>query len=39
MHEKPGRNCPVVAFELYLSQLNPLDKFLFQHPKRSASTS
>ena len=37
MNEKP--NCPVVSFELYLSHLNPLNEFLFQRPKRNASTS
>ena len=30
MYEKPGPNCPVVSFELYLSHLNPLNEFLFQ---------
>ena len=39
MHEKPGPNCPVVSFELYLSRLNPLKEFLFQRPKRNVSTS
>ena len=37
MYEKPGPNCPVVSFELYLSHLNP--EFLFQRPRRNASTS
>ena len=35
MYEKPGPNCPVVSFELYLSHLNPLNEFLFQRPKRN----
>ena len=39
MYEKPGPNCPVVSFELYLSRLNPLKEFLFQRPKRNVSTS
>ena len=39
MYEKPGPNCPVVSFELYLSHLNPLNEFLFQRPKRNVSTS
>ena len=39
MYEKPGKYCPVVSFELYLSHLNPLNKFLFQRPKRNVSTS
>ena len=39
MYEKPGPNCPVVSFELYLSHLNPLNDFLFQRPKRNASIS
>jgi len=39
MYEKPGPNCPVVSSELYLSHLNPLNKFLFQRPKRNVSTS
>jgi len=39
MYEKPGPNCPVVSFELYLSHLNPLNEFLFQRPRRNASTS
>ena len=39
MYEKPGPNCPVASFELYLSQLNPLNKFLFQRPKRNVSIS
>ncbi|KAL9981815.1 hypothetical protein ACROYT_G010570 [Oculina patagonica] len=39
MYEKPGSNCPVVSFELYLSHLNPLNEFLFQRPKRNVSTS
>ena len=40
MYEKRGGpNCPVVSFELYLSHLNPLNEFLFQRPKRNASTS
>ena len=39
MYEKPGKNCPVFSFELYLSHLNPLNEFLFQSPKRNASTS
>ena len=38
MYEKPGPNCPVVSFELYLSHLNPLNEFLFQRPKRNVST-
>ena len=29
MYEKPGPNCPVVSFELYLSHLHPLNEFLF----------
>ena len=29
MYEKPGPNCPVVSFELYLGHLNPLNEFLF----------
>ena len=29
----------MVSFELYLSHLNPLDEFLFQRPKRNASSS
>ena len=29
MHEKPGPNCPVVSFELYLSHLNLLNEFYF----------
>ena len=37
MYEKPGPNCPVVSFELYLR--HPLNEFLFQHPRRNASTS
>ena len=32
--EKAGPNCPVVSFDL-----NPLNEFLFQRPKRNASTS
>jgi len=39
MYEKPGPNCPMVSFELYLSHLNPLNEFLFQRPRRNASTS
>ena len=39
MYEKPGPNCPVVSFELYLSHLNPLNEFLFQRPRGNASTS
>ena len=39
MYEKPAPNCPVVSLELYLSHLNPLNEFLFQHSKRNASTS
>ena len=39
MYEKPGPTCPVVSFELFLSHLNPLNEFLFQRPKRNASTS
>ena len=39
MYEKPGPNCPVVSFELYLSHLHQLNEFLFQRPKRNASTS
>ena len=39
MYEKPGPNCPVVSFELYLSHLNPLNEFLLQRPKRNVSTS
>ena len=39
MHEKPGSNCPVASFELYLSHLNPLNEFLFQRPKRNVSIS
>ena len=39
MYGKPGPKCPVVSFELYLSHLNPLNKFLFQRPKRNDSTS
>jgi len=38
-YEKPGPNCPVVSFELYPSHLSPLNKFLFQHPKRNVSAS
>ena len=38
MYEKPGPICPVVSFKLYLSHLNPLNEFLFQHPKRNIST-
>ena len=37
MYEKPGPNCPVVSFELYLSHLNPLNEFLFQRLKRNIS--
>ena len=39
MYEKPGPNCPVVSFDLNLSHLNSLNEFLFQRPKRNASTS
>ena len=39
MYEKPGPNCPVVSFELYLSHLNPLNEFLFQHSKRMFGTT
>ena len=39
MYEKPGPNCPVASFELYLSHLNPLNEFLFQCPKRNVSIS
>ena len=39
MYEKPGPNCPVASFELYLSHLNPLNEFLFQRPKRNVSIS
>ena len=39
MYEKPGLNCPVASFELYLSNLNPLNEFLFQRPKRNVSIS
>ena len=39
MYEKPGPNCPVVSFELHLSHLHPSNEFLFQPPKRNASTS
>ena len=39
MYEKPGPNCPVASFELYLSHLNPLNGFLFQRPKRNVSIS
>ena len=38
-YEKPGPNCAVVSFAWYLSQLNPSNEFLFQHPKRNVSTS
>ena len=39
MYEKPGPNCPVVSFDIYLSHLNPLNEFLFQRPNGNASTS
>lgn len=39
MYKKPGPNSTVVSFELYLRQLNPLNEFLFQRPKRNLSTS
>ena len=39
MYEKPGLNCPVVSFELFLSHLNPLNEFICQRPKRNVSTS
>ena len=26
IYEKPGPNCPLVSFELYLSHLNPLNE-------------
>ena len=39
MYEKPGPNCPVVSFKLYLNHLNPLNEFLFQRPKRNTCTS
>ena len=39
MYEKPGPNCPVVSFKKYLSHLHPSNEFLFQPPKRNASTS
>ena len=39
MFEKPGPNCLVVSFKLYLSHQNPLNKSLFQRPKRIVSTS
>ena len=39
MYEKPGPNCPVVSFELYLCLLNPLNEFLFQRPKRNVCIS
>ena len=39
MYEKPGPNCPVPSFELFLSHLNPLNKFLFQCLKRNVSIS
>ena len=39
MNEKPGPNCPLVSFGLYLSHLNSLNEFLFPPPKRNASTS
>ena len=39
MYEKPGPNCPVASFELYLSHLNPLNEFLFQRSKRNVSIS
>ena len=29
MYEKPGPNCPVASFELYLSHINPLNDFYF----------
>ena len=34
MYEKPGANCPVVPFELYLSHLNPLNEFSAPKEKR-----
>ena len=39
VYEKPGPNCPMASFELYLSHLNPLNEFLFQRPKRNVSIS
>ena len=39
MYEKPGPNCPVASFEIYLSHLNPLNELLFQRPERNVSTS
>jgi len=39
MYENPGPNCPVVSFQLYLNHPYPLNKLLFQHTKRNASTS
>ena len=39
MYGRPGPNCPVASFELYLSHLNPLNEFLFQRPKRNVSIS
>ena len=39
MYEKPGPNCPVISFELYIGHLNPVNEFLFQRPKRNVWTS
>ena len=33
MSDKPGPNCPVASFELYLSHLNPLNEFFISAPK------
>lgn len=36
MYERPGLNCPVASFQLYIDHLNPNNPFLFQRPKKLA---